>query len=186
MKSAAGARRRILIVDGYNVINVRKPVRDSLGLEDARRALTDRLHDYAGWSGQRIILVFDAWLSDRMQRSVEERGPLRVVFTMKGETADCYIERLCDELAGDVALRRAEVRVATSDRIEQTIAFGRGAARLSSRELLLEMDAAASNRAPRAQSAGSRGATVAERLPEEIRARLEEMRRGENGERRRR
>lgn len=127
MKRGAGAPRRILIVDGYNVINVRKPVRESRGLEDARRALTDRLHDYAGWSGQEIVLVYDAWLSDRMQRSVETRGPLKLVFTMKGETADCYIERLCDELAEDVALRRAEVRVATSDLIEQTIAFGRGA-----------------------------------------------------------
>ena len=127
MKGFTGERERVLIVDGYNVINVRKPVRESRGLEDARRALTDRLHDYAGWSGQRIVLVYDAWLSDRMQRSVEKRGPLTVVFTMKGETADQYIERLCDELSDDVELRRVELRVATSDLIEQTIAFGRGA-----------------------------------------------------------
>ena len=137
-RNFSGERARVLIVDGYNVINVRKPVRESRGLEDARRALTDRLHDYAGWSGQRIVLVYDAWLSDRMQRSVERRGPLEIVFTMKGETADQYIERLCDELAEDVALRRVELRVATSDSIEQTIAFGRGAVRLSSRELLME------------------------------------------------
>lgn len=181
MKRGAGAPRRILIVDGYNVINVRKPVRESRGLEDARRALTDRLHDYAGWSGQEIVLVYDAWLSDRMQRSVETRGPLKLVFTMKGETADCYIERLCDELAEDIALRRAEVRVATSDLIEQTIAFGRGAVRLSSRELLMEMDMASAARGSNTQSSGTRISTVAERLPEEIRARLESMRRGENG-----
>ena len=179
MKRAANARRRILIVDGYNVINVRKPVRERAGLEDARRALIDRLHDYAGWSGQQIVLVFDAWLSDRMQRSEEDYGPLKVVFTMKGETADCYIERLCDELTGDISLRRAEVRVATSDLIEQTVAFGRGAVRLSSRELLLEMDMARADRAPHAHSAGPRGVTVAERLSEETRARLEKMRRGE-------
>ena len=180
MKHYDGARKRILIVDGYNVINVRKPVRESLVLEDARRALTDRLHDYAGWSGQRIVLVYDAWLSDRMQRSVEERGPLQVVFTMKGETADRYIERLCDELAEDIAMRRVEVRVATSDLIEQTIAFGRGAVRLSSRELLMEMDAANAARGPRTRSAGTRATTVAERLPEEIREKLERMRRGED------
>ena len=180
MKQFDGIRKRILIVDGYNVINVRKPVRESRGLEDARRALTDRLHDYAGWSGQRIVLVYDAWLSDRMQRSVEERGPLQVVFTMKGETADRYIERLCDELAEDIALRRVEVRVATSDLIEQTIAFGRGAVRLSSRELLMEMDMASAARGPSTHSAGSRAITVAERLPEEIREKLERMRRGED------
>ena len=174
----SGLRRRILIVDGYNVINVRKPVRESIVLEDARRKLTDKLHDYAGWSGQQIILVYDAWLSDRMQRSIEERGPLKVVFTMKGETADCYIERLCDELEEDISMRRAQVRVATSDSIEQTIAFGRGAERLSSRELLLEMDMASQDRGPKTGSAGKRSSTVADRLPEEIRLKLEQMRRG--------
>ena len=179
MRREATARRRILIVDGYNVINVRKPVHESRGLEDARRALTDRLHDYAGWSGQRIVLVYDAWLSDRRQRSIEERGPLQVVFTMKGETADCYIERLCDELAEDVALRRVELRVATSDLVEQTIAFGRGAVRLSSRELLMEMDRAVSERGGRALSSGSRSVPLVERLPGDVRARLENMRRGE-------
>lgn len=179
MKHFEGARGRVLIVDGYNVINVRKPVRESLALEDARRALTDRLHDYAGWSGQQIVLVYDAWLSDRMQRSVEERGPLKVVFTMKGETADRYIERLCDELSEDVALRRVEVRVATSDCVEQTIAFGRGAVRLSSQELLMEMDAASAARGAHTRSAGARSATLGERLPQEVREKLERMRRGE-------
>lgn len=180
-RTGVGAPRRVLIVDGYNVINVRKPVRESLHLEEERRRLADRLHDYAGYSGQQIILVYDAWLSSRMQRSVENHGLLQVVFTMKGETADCYIERLCDELAEDIALRRAEVRVATSDLIEQTIAFGRGAVRLSSRELLMEMDMASAARGSNTQSSGTRISTVAERLPEEIRARLESMRRGENG-----
>ena len=181
MKRAETAvHRRILIVDGYNVINVRKPVRESLVLEDARRKLTDRLHDYAGWSGQQIIVVYDAWLSDRTQRSVEERGPLKVVFTMKGETADCYIERLCDELEDDIRMRRAEVRVATSDFLEQTIAFGRGAGRISSRELLMEMDMARDVRGPKVSSTGKRSSTVADRLPEDIRMRLERMRRGEN------
>lgn len=181
MKRPADAqRRRILIVDGYNVINVRKPVRESLVLEEARHKLTDRLHDYAGWSGQQIILVYDAWLSDRTQRSIENRGALQVIFTMKGETADCYIERLCDELEEDIRMRRAEVRVATSDLLEQTIAFGRGAGRISSRELLMEMDMASTQRGSSVKSAGPRKSTVADRLPEEIRLKLEKLRRGEN------
>ena len=176
-RNAAGPRRRILIVDGYNVINVRKPVRESRQLEDARRELTNRLHDYAGYSGQQIILVYDAWLSDRMQRSVERHGSLEVVFTMKGETADCYIERLCDELAEDVSLRRVEVRVATSDGLEQTVVLGRGAVRMSSRELLLEMDLAREARGGRVSSTGARRSTVADRLPQDVLAKLERMRR---------
>lgn len=179
MRAAQGAPRRILIVDGYNVINVRKPVRESLHLEEARRKLTDRLHDYAGFSGQQVVLVYDAWQSGRMQRSVEEWGPLTVVFTQKGETADCYIERLCDEFQQDMAQRRVEVRVATSDRVEQTIAFGRGAVRMSSRELLMEMESIRQGQEKCTASPGRRSATVMERLPESVRARLEQLRRGE-------
>lgn len=171
-------RRRILIVDGYNVINVRKPVRDSLSLEDARRKLADRLQDYAGWSGQEIVLVFDAWLSNRAQRSIEDRGQMQIVFTMKGETADCYIERRCDEFSEAVSLRQVELRVATSDLVEQTIAFGRGAVRISSRELLLEMDMAGETRGRCTRSSGQGSMTLAERLPADIRAKLESMRRG--------
>jgi len=178
MKKYALPQKRILIVDGYNVINVRKPVRESVVLEDARRKLTEKLHDYAGFSGQQIILVYDAWLSDRMMRSEETIGDLKVVFTMKGETADCYIERLCDELAEDISLRRAEVRVATSDGIEQTIVMGRGAVRVSSRELLLEMEMSRAQRTEQSASVGRRKSTVADRLPENILKRLEEMRRG--------
>ena len=179
MKRLEGTRRRILIVDGYNVINVCKPVRESLQLEDARQQLNERLHDYAGYSGQQVILVYDAWLSDRGRRSIENRDKLQIVFTMKGETADCYIERLCDELEEDIKLRRAEVRVATSDLVEQTIAFGRGAVRLSSRELLLEMDMARTARGSCVRSPGKRSSTVEDRLPEEVRRKLEKLRRGE-------
>ena len=179
MKRAENSRRRILIVDGYNVINVRKPVRESLMLEDARRKLNERLHDYAAYTEQQVILVYDAWLSDRGRRSFENRDQLQIVFTMKGETADCYIERLCDELEEDIKLRRAEVRVATSDLVEQTIAFGRGAARMSSRELLLEMDMARTARGERVQSSGNRRITLEDRLPEDVRRKLEQLRRGE-------
>lgn len=178
-QSGPGTPRRVLIVDGYNVINVRKPVRESLALEDARRALTEKLHDYAGYSGQQIILVYDAWLSNRMQRSIESYGELKVVFTMKGETADCYIERLCDEMSEEISLRRAEVRVATSDGVEQTVVLGRGAVRVSSRELLIEMEMARSARGRCFASGTRRGTTLSERVPEAIRIRLEQMRRGE-------
>lgn len=130
---------RVLIVDGYNVLNARRRPGTSSQLADARDALIHELQDYAGFSGQRIVLVFDAWQGDRMTRSVEDHGGVQVVFTQKGETADRYIERLCDEYADDIDYRRIEVRVATSDALEQTIILGRGATRLSSRELLLEM-----------------------------------------------
>lgn len=173
-------RRRILIVDGYNVINARKTGAVD-ALADARDTLLSELMDYAGYSGQKIILVFDAWLSNRMQRTVEQHGQVQVVYTQKGETADHYIERLCDAYAEDIEMRRIEVRVATSDGMEQTIVLGRGAMRLSARELAYEMEQTrAQSRMSMVNSPSAwKKNTVIERLPENVREKLEAMRRGQ-------
>ena len=135
------APKRLLIVDGYNIINARRSsgAMDSYSLSDAREKLVSDLMDYAGYSDQRVILVFDAWMSDRTIRTEEAWGPVTVVYTQKGEIADRYIERLCDELANDIELHRLEVRVASSDALEQTIVLGRGASRMSARELMYEI-----------------------------------------------
>lgn len=174
------ARSRLLLVDGYNVLGAWPELSKGKPLTDARDALIHRLHDYAGYSGQRVILVFDAWQSDRMQRSIEERGPLTVVFTQKGETADHYIERRCDEYARAVELGRLEIRVATSDNTEQTVVFGRGAIRISSRELIYEMRQARQDGGQYIRPAVRSGrSTVLEHLPEAVRSQIEKLRRGE-------
>ena len=134
-------KRRVLIVDGYNVLNAWKDVQgmDAGSLSDARDALAARLMDYAGFSGQKVVLVYDAYLGDRRARTEERTGPLTVVYTQKNETADNYIERLCDQYARDAELGRVEVRVATSDLVEQMVVLGRHATRMSARELLIEV-----------------------------------------------
>ena len=134
-------RQKLLIVDGYNVLGAWPEVSKGRPLADARDELTRRLHDYAGYTGQQVILVFDAWQSERLARTEENHGLLRVVFTQKGEMADHYIERLCDEHARRVELGKLELRVATSDGLEQTIILGRGATRMSARELWRELNA---------------------------------------------
>ncbi len=171
------APRRLLIVDGYNVINARREGASG-SLADARDRLISDLMDYAGYSGQQVILVFDAWMSDRDRRTEERRGGVTVVYTQKGEIADRYIERLCDDLAGDIELRRVEVRVASSDALEQTIVLGRGAARMSARELTLEMAQLREAGIRQAEKPASRLNPIADHLPPEIRDRLEEMRKG--------
>ena len=173
MKRRIGPER-VLIVDGYNVLNARRHLDGASALADARDALIAQLQDYAGFSGQRIVLVFDAWQGDRQSRSEEDHGRVRVVFTRKGETADHYIERLCDGIADDIEARRVEVRVATSDALEQTIVLGRGATRLSSRELLLEMQQVRAHGVSRAQIASKRS-TVADRIPADVVERMRSM-----------
>ena len=179
---AGSAPRRVLIVDGYNVINARRdmgPGMSSGSLADARDRLLSELMDYAGYSGQQIILVFDAWMSDRQQRTEEQHGAVTVVYTQKGEIADRYIERLCDDMAGDIELRRVEVRVASSDALEQTIVLGRGASRMSARELMYEMAQLRETGIRRVvEKPVSRRNPIADHLPDKVRARLEEMRKG--------
>lgn len=176
--------KRLLIVDGYNVINARRgaisgapgSVEASYSLSDAREKLISELMDYAGYSDQSVVLVFDAWMSDRTARTEEKHGAVTVVYTQKGEIADRYIERLCDELAADIELHKIEVRVASSDALEQTIVLGRGASRMSSRELMYEMAQLKEAGIRRViERPTVRRTTIAERLSPAVRARLEEM-----------
>lgn len=163
----------LLLVDGYNVIGAWERVRrEHLTHEEAREALLHLLADYAGYSGQEIIVVFDGYKSGRRVRSEDMVSGVRVVFTMQGETADNYIESVCDRTP-----RYREVRVATSDGVEQTVTMGRGAVRISSRELLIELShVRRTGHVSHAQN-GPRRNTVDSQLPEDVRSALEKMRR---------
>jgi len=173
-------RKKLLIVDGYNVINSWRSGMDARTLADAREELAHKLMDYAGYTGQKVVLVFDAWMSDRKTRTTEESGPLIVVYTQKGETADHYIERLCDSHAKDVEYDRLEIDVATSDNVEQVVVLSRGARRISSRELLREMEAVRTEGAETVRKQVVRSkSTVMDSLPEDIRMKLDRMRRGQ-------
>lgn len=172
-------KKRLLIVDGYNVINSWRSGMDARTLADARDELAHKLMDHAGYTGQKVVLVFDAWMSDRVSRTVEETGPLTVVYTQKNETADHYIERLCDSYAREVEYGRLEIEVATSDNVEQVVVLSRGARRISSRELLREMESVRREGAAAMQKpAVVTRNPVMDRLPEDVRRRLEEMRKG--------
>ena len=127
----------LLYVDGYNVIGAWPDMqRNPLPIDEARDRLTELLEDYAGYTAQEVILVFDGHHGSRATASIEHRHSLTVIFTKHGQTADQYIEKAC----GNTPSYR-EVRVATSDHLVQTMILGRGATRLSSRELWMELAA---------------------------------------------
>ena len=70
----------ILFVDGYNVIGAWPTAeREGWPLDESRDRLTHLLEDYAGYSGQEVVLVFDGHLGERMTTSVEERPTIKVV-----------------------------------------------------------------------------------------------------------
>jgi len=129
-------KKEYLLVDGYNIIHawgmMEKPD-DSL--EDARKTLIDILADYQGSIEIELIIVFDAHKVIGNVGSIEQYGNAKIVYTKEAETADNYIERVTHNLTKDYI-----VRVATSDNLEQIIILGKGALRLSARELKMEVD----------------------------------------------
>ncbi|QAY67840.1 NYN domain-containing protein [Paenibacillus protaetiae] len=129
-------RDDIILVDGYNMIGawpVLAKLKDK-GLEEARDKLLDMLADYQGFTGRKVYVIFDAHQVPGLGASYSQHK-LNIVFTKEKETADECIERLVSELA----LRRRDIYVATSDLVEQHVTFGRGALRISARELLIEI-----------------------------------------------
>ncbi len=82
------------------------------------------------------------------------------------------------ELAEQVAQERIKLRVASSDGVEQTVVLGRGALRISSRELIIEMRQAKSQEARLISERPIKSHPLMNRLPSDVQQRLEQMRRG--------
>ena len=104
-------------------------------MDAARNKLMDILCNYQGYTGVRLILVFDAYRVKGNHREVVRHHNIHVVYTKEAETADQYIEKTSHELAG-----RYRVRVATSDALEQVIVMGQGAQRVSARDFYEEVE----------------------------------------------
>ena len=166
----------LLIVDGYNIIGAWKEAqRSGWSMDASRDRLLHQLQDHSGYSGEDVVLVFDGYQSDRRVRTEESYGGVTQVFTMHGETADSYIERLVATTP-----RYRVVRVATSDGLEQSQVLSTGATRLTARELLIELRDARNKglSAHEAQTMGKKKRSIAGRLNEDTLAELERMRRG--------
>lgn len=163
----------LLIVDGYNVIGAwGEPEKMGWTMAECRDRLLHLLQDYAGYSGEEVELVFDGYLSDRKTRSVDDFGNVRMIYTMHAETADAYIERLVAQTP-----KYRQVRVATSDGLEQSQVLSTGAVRLTSRELLRELRQMRSAGFSHQTQGSIQRRSLEDRLPAATRAALEKLRR---------
>lgn len=126
----------ILIVDGYNVIGAWQELEELKqdNMEHARDRLIDLLVEYKAYTGNRVIVVFDAYYVSG-SASMYDVHQVEVIYTKEKETADECIEKLIKSLK----TIDNQVYVATSDYAEQRTIFSQGALRLSSRELLMEI-----------------------------------------------
>ena len=129
--------KEYLIIDGYNIINNWEDLKREMdtSLDAARQKLLEPMSDYQGFTRVKVIVVFDAHYVKNSMEKHEKYNGVEVVFTKEFESADGYIERLTALIAKDNV-----VKVATSDYLEQMLALGLGAIRLSARELKIEID----------------------------------------------
>ncbi len=124
-------RKEYLIVDGYNLIFAWDELKALAAerLDLARERLMDILSGYAGFTGAKLVLVFDGFRTPGNPGSRTEYHNISVAFTRDGETGDAYIERLVNEIGKNYA-----VRVVTSDNLIRVAALRSGVLRCSSGE----------------------------------------------------
>lgn len=129
----ARLKKKLLIVDGYNMIAFWESTRQDFKqnrLDLARNTLLTKLSNYAGFEHLDIVCVFDAQYVPGVRQRYDAYN-VTVIFTEEDETADSYIERMATELN----TKQLTVSVATSDLNEQWVVFSQGALRVSAREL---------------------------------------------------
>ena len=119
-----------VLIDGYNLIFAWDELKDLARerLDLAREKLMDMLSGYAGFTGKRVVLVFDGF------RTPGNPGS-SVAFTKDGETGDAYIERIVSEIG-----KNEDVRVVTSDNLIRLSALRAGVLRCSSGEFKTELE----------------------------------------------
>ena len=132
--------KKYLLVDGYNIIFAHQQLRELVemsSMDHARVRLIQQLANFAGFTEETVILVFDAHKVNDGVEHIEIRDNITVVYTKEKETADQYIER-----TSRVLTKKYQVRVATSDYTEQVIIMGQGARTVSSEAFEMELRAA--------------------------------------------
>ena len=134
---AVSEKKKVLIVDGYNVIFAWEDLRElsENDIEAARNRLAHLLANYSAFTGAETTLVFDGYRVPGNRGEQYDLDGVHVVFTKERETGDLFIEKMIQGLG-----RNTEARVVTSDGIIQLSALRKGVLRMSSAEFEHEMD----------------------------------------------
>lgn len=133
-------RKKILIVDGYNIINAwdnLKKIMQEEGLEYSREKLNDIMSEYANFSGLFVIVVYDAYNVKETTTRVYDRKNMKIIYTKERQTADSYIEKFISEFGNR---RYLEITVATDDFAERQIVIGKGGNRITTVQLRIEVE----------------------------------------------
>lgn len=163
-----------LIVDGYNILHAWPHLAKLLAedLEHARTRLVELLRNYGALRGIKVVVVFDAHLVKGGQGSIERAGGVEIIYTPEGVTADMAIEKRVSRVPAG-----CRVTVATSDWTQQRIVFGKGAVRMSARELIAEVLSVNKENDIYQDTRPTTEAGLREHLPKETKDVLEKIRR---------
>ena len=131
---------KLLIVDGYNVVFAWDELKTlaEQNIDSAKDRLIQILSNYRGIIDKNILLVFDGYKRKGNSGSTVVQENITVVHTKEDVTADQYIEKFSHENRN-----KYSITVATSDGMIQQIVRGANGNIVSSRELLLQIEAAA-------------------------------------------
>lgn len=174
----ASKRKKLLIIDGYNVLRsgsrykaIAGPDYTDDAFNRARETLINDTVNFAGreWSS---IIVFDGGKNRYSQGDLETVGGVRIMFSPSGQSADKVIEKL----AHDARARGLETLVVTSDATVQDTVFGGGVDRMSANDFSWEINSLHAEARRDASPQVSQKNTMAERLSPEMRAKLETLR----------
>lgn len=167
--------KRILIVDGYNVIRSTIPYRDiaeRVDMETARNTLMNDVASYAHGTW-RATVVFDGGRNAESTGDPHDYAGVTLIFSPYGVSADSVIETLARTAreAGDI------VEVVTSDAQTQWAVMGASVSRRSSGEFAAELRDAEGDRRTGFQATGR--VPIEDRIDEDVRRVLERWARGE-------
>ena len=164
--------KEYLIVDGYNIIGAWPELQELKedNLEHARARLIEMLSVHAALSKRKVILVFDAYQVKHNNGSRETIQGIEVIYTKENVTADMAIERLTAQIP-----KHQKVFVATSDRLQQETIWGKGAFRISAKELKRELDLTEKEHKPHYTQQLYVSNRLEDRIDPEVRKKLEKI-----------
>ena len=170
---------KALLVDGYNLIYAHRELSRLVesDMDAAREGLVRELMPLAAPGRYGLVMVvFDAAGAPNPEPVFEERGGVTVVFTRRTQSADAFIERAARRMSARAEV--SEVAVATSDRALSGLASGFGARAIDGLSLLERAHEAADETREEMRRSAARRVPLEERVGEEVRRLLDEMRYG--------
>ncbi len=175
-------RRKVLIVDGYNVIrnneryaSTQKDYTSGEGWNDARDALVNDAAYLAQGRYERCTVVFDAAGNAASSGKPVRKAGIDVVFSPHGVSADSVIERLAHEAREE----GFEVVVVSSDFAIQSTVYGGGVTRMSAAGFALDSSHSEQDWRNEAKQPSHVKNTVAERIDPEVAKKLGRFVRGQ-------